>query len=382
MKNIHWFETKQLDRVTNFSTEIEVLKTANSRNINMQYYCTFFKEKNYYGLPNNINYLGFFKSRYIKAIEFKILVILKAVLIVLKFKSDIVMVNQDLVLYVLPACVLNRIFRKNNKFVVDIRTTPTNPETFDSDMKRFHNQFSLAVKFFNGFSFITPFMEKYIMDRYDAKKPTVTWSSGVDLNLFDSTNYSVKKSTSFMVFYHGGISISRGNLTLIKATEILVNKGYDITLLQVGICVNGEIESYIIDKNISNWCKLLPPLPLSKMPEYIFNSDLPVLPFPYFDAWRVSSPIKLMEYLAIGKKVLAPNLEAFTDVFEDKEELIFYFDSENKNQINEISNRLKDIIDLNLVNKADVSSKCRNFVMDRYTWEKQAKKLIDFVLQL
>jgi glycosyltransferase involved in cell wall biosynthesis len=109
----------------------------------------------------------------------------------------------------------------------------------------------------------------------------------------------------------------------------------------------------------------------------IANADLPVLPFPNFMAWRVSSPIKLMEYLAMGKKVLAPNMEAFIDVFKKHPDLIFYYDTNTSNQIDEISNRIKEIIDQNLLLEVN-AQQCIDFVSDEYTWKKQADKLLDF----
>ena len=301
---LHWFESKQLDRVTNFSSRSEIIKAGIKKGVDVQYYCSFAKSKKYFGLENNINYLGFFKNKYIKAVEFKISVLFKSIVLILTNKSIVLIVNQDLIKNIKPAIYINKLLRKGNKFIVDIRTTPTNPETFDKDMAVFHKKFKLAVKYFDGLSFITPFMERYVMQEYQSKLPTVNWSSGADINLFNPKEYTKSEINSvFKVFYHGGISMSRGNLTLIKACEDLVKKGYAIELTLVGICVDRGIESYIKSNNLEDWCKLLKPVPLEDIPQYIMDCDLPVLPFPNFMAWRVSSPIKLMEYLAMGKKL-------------------------------------------------------------------------------
>jgi glycosyltransferase involved in cell wall biosynthesis len=327
MNKFYWIEAKQLDRVTNYSTEIEPIKYAKRNNIKAYYYCTFAKQKKYFGLEGQINYLGYFKNKYLKHIEFQVRVVLKAISIVLFQKQSVIMVNQVLIKHVLPALFINNFFKRNNKFIVDIRTTPTNPDNFDTDMVAFHRQFKYAVQHFDGFSFITPFMEKYIMSNYNVPDyKSVNWSSGVDVKLFNPENYKRKAlNNPFTLFYHGGISVSRGNLNLIKAVEVLVNKGYNIELIQVGIVVDDQIKEYIKENKLESWCKLLPPVPLDEIPQLIANSDLPVLPFPHFMAWRVSSPIKLMEYLAMCKKVLAPNMEAFTDVFGENSNLVFYY---------------------------------------------------------
>ena len=168
---------------------------------------------------------------------------------------------------------------------------------------------------------------------------------------------------------------------MIKACEILINKGIDVRLIQVGICVDQSIVNYIAKNNLNSWCKLLPPVPLNKIPQYIANSDLPVLPFPNFMAWRVSSPIKLMEYLAMGKKVLAPNIEAFTDVFNDRKDLIFYYDAKQENQAIEIAKKIEYIIKVGNLSKFK-NEKAVDFVSKNFTWELQAKKLLNFCMTL
>lgn len=381
MYKFHWLESKQLDRVTNFSTEIEPLRYAVKNNIKAYYYCTYAKEPKYFGLKNSIIYLSSFNNKYLKAMEFRVCVIIRALKIVITEKASVIMVNQDLIAHVLPAFFLSKIFKRNNKFLVDIRTTPTQPETFEKDMDKFHQKFSLAVRYFDGFSFITPFMEKYVMQNYKLNHyKSVNWSSGVDTNLFNPKKYKKKDKGSFKVFYHGGISVSRGNLNLIKAVEILRAKGLDIELLQVGIIVDKKITDYVHSNKLEYWCKLLSPVSLEDIPQFIANIDLPVLPFPNFMAWRVSSPIKLMEYLAMGKKVLAPNMEAFTDVFKSNKELLYYFNTNASDQVLELKNTIEAIY--NEDNFVTFKEECSNFVAENYTWNRQAQKLFNFAQKL
>lgn len=379
MNKFHWFEAKQMDRVTNYSSRIEPIRYALINNITVYYYCTFAKYKKSFEFDKNIKYLGFFRNRYIKAIEFQLRVIFKAIMIVLKEKQSVIMVNQNLIKHMLPAIKINNHLNRKNKFITDVRTTPTLVESFNADMKSFHHQFKYAVKYFNGYSFISPFMEKYIMNSYNLKNyRSVNWSSGVDINLFNPKNCNrISERDTFQLFYHGGISISRGNLNLVMAAHNLVKEGYKIELVQVGILVDKEIRDYINDNQISDWCKLMPPVPLTEIPQMIHECDLPVLPFPNFIAWRVSSPIKLMEYLAMGKKVLAPNMESFTDVFGKYSDIVFYYDTNSSNNTNAIEEELKNIIDSNLLVDFDIS-KAREFVTKKNTWEKQASNLFEF----
>lgn len=381
-KTIHWFEAKQLDRVTNYSTEIEVIKSSINKNIQFYYYCTFKKNKIYYNLDQNIIYLGVFKNRILKMLEFHIRVFFKSIQLILTSRNNIIIVNQDLIKHVLISFILNKVTKRNNKFIVDIRTTPTEINTFEKDMNKFHSNFKYAAKYFDGLSFITPYMEKYVMKKYGHHNKIVNWSSGVDTTIFNFKKFKKNKNKNkFSVFYHGGISESRGNLILIKACELLVKKGIAIELIQIGICVDKSINEYILCNKLDDWCKILSPIQIEEIPQYIANCDLPVLPFPNFIPWRVSSPIKLMEYMAMGKKVLAPKYEAFTDVFKDKEEFIYYFEPNNSNLVNEISDNIeKIIIEKNINNYSE--KELVDFVTQNYTWEIQANKLLNFCQSL
>ena len=379
MNAIHWFEAKQLDRVTNFSSRTEIIKNIANEGVKIQYYCSFSKTKVYFNLKQNISYLGVFRNKVLKYFEFRMLTVLTSIFIVIFSNRNVLMVNQDLVRYMMPARIINKILFKKNKFIVDIRTFPTEPETFDRDMKMFFKKFDLAFKYFDGYSFITPFIKRKIMEQYGSpQKKCVIWSSGVDTEIFNKDNYQRKSDTkSFNIFYHGGISISRGTMNLIKACELLVNQGYDINLTQVGKIVDSSIPKFIEDNNFENWCHLMDAKPISEMPQMIANSDLPVLPFPDFMAWRVSSPIKLMEYMAMGKKVLAPNMECFTDVFNNNSAMIHYYNYKEEDAVTSISNAIRSIIESKASQKS-YDKEITSFVNENYTWNIQAMNLLRF----
>ena len=378
MNAIHWFEAKQLDRVTNFSSRTEIIKNIANEGVKIRYYCSFSKTKVYFNLKQNICYLGIFRNRILKYFEFRILTIITSIFIVISSNRNALMVNQYLVRYMIPARIINKILLKKNKFIIDIRTFPTEPETFDSDMKMFFKKFDLAIKYFDGYSFITPFIKRIIMEHYgNPQKNSVIWGSGVDTKIFNKNRCQSKRDPkTFNIIYHGGISISRGNLNLIKACKILVKQGYNINLTQVGKIVDLSISKFIKDNNIENWCHLMDAKPISEMPQMIANSDLPVIPFPDFMAWRVSSPIKLMEYMAMGKKVLAPNMECFTDVFNDNSDMIYYYNYK-ENAVTSISNAIRSVIESKESQKS-FGEEITTFVNENYTWNIQAMNLLRF----
>ena len=82
--------------------------------------------------------------------------------------------------------------------------------------------------------------------------------------------------------------------------------------------------------------------------------------------------------MAMGKPVLAPNMECFTDVLQENT-MIYYYDISAKNQIEKIASAIierlesRDLSDYYIKNV-----KCVEYVSTHFTWEKQSEKLLDF----
>ena len=62
-------------------------------------------------------------------------------------------------------------------------------------------------------------------------------------------------------------------MDLIKACEIIAQKGYSIELVQIGKIVDKDLKTYISKKGIGHWCKLCDAKPLSDMPAMVARCD-------------------------------------------------------------------------------------------------------------
>lgn len=112
MNAIHWFEAKQLDRVTNYSSRTECIKNVLDFDGELYYYCSFSEKKEYYSFDKNIVYLGRIKNKFLKFLEFRLLIIFKTLQLVVGSDSNVLMCNQDLVKYLKPAIFLNKLLGK------------------------------------------------------------------------------------------------------------------------------------------------------------------------------------------------------------------------------------------------------------------------------
>ncbi|MBD3196117.1 MAG: hypothetical protein GF317_13750, partial [Candidatus Lokiarchaeota archaeon] len=187
---IIWQEFKYLDKSTNHSSRTEIVKQLKDKGVDIKYYCTYKREKKYFGLSKNeINYVDIPNLPKIRAIVFFIKMYLLNIYWIVKIKPDIIMSDTYLVQSTIIPVFIKRLLRRNTKYILDVRTLPVVLERFEQDMKTFNRLLQISLRYYNGFSFITPFMRDFLLKNNKTEAPTVVWSSGFNEKLFDSTKY-------------------------------------------------------------------------------------------------------------------------------------------------------------------------------------------------
>ena len=142
------------------------------------------------------------------------------------------------------------------------------------------------------------------------------WSSGVSTTLFKAENYldneirkKFKLENKFIIFYHG--VFRKGVIDTLKAIEILKNSNPNIVLFLLGR------ETYKLDLNktireagIENMVIKHNSVPYYDVPKYIAMCDVGIIPLRNVPDWRYQCPLKLLEYLAMEKVVIATDIMA------------------------------------------------------------------------
>jgi len=160
---------------------------------------------------------------------------------------------------------------------------------------------------------------------------------------------------------------------LIRALVLL--KSYDIKILLLG---SGKAMCYL--KSLVSELKLeqkvffAPPVSYEKVSEYINRADTGVLPFPDWGGWNTSSPIKLFEYLACGKPVIATKIPAHVNVLQGRD-FVFWAEDGTPEKLADAIKRAYEKRD----HYEELAKKSREFIKHRYTWDIQAEKLGKFL---
>lgn len=185
---------------------------------------------------------------------------------------------------------------------------------------------------------------------------------GVDMNLFGKSKKSTGKK---IVLYTGSPYKEKGVLTLAKACEDLD----DATCLFLGGNKN-ESEFKHLQKVAKNSI-VLPYVRHTEVPKYIAQADLLVIPNSAKD--RVfsedTSPLKLFEYMASGKKILASDVPAIKAILNEK--MAWFFKADNAQDLQK-----KIMVALNSKeNKGKLAAR----EALKYSWTERAKEILAFL---
>jgi glycosyltransferase involved in cell wall biosynthesis len=118
-------------------------------------------------------------------------------------------------------------------------------------------------------------------------------------------------------------------------------------------------------------------VPYADVPAWINRVDAGILPFPEWPPWNTCSPIKLFEYLACGKPIVATSIPAHKSVLGGKS-FAFLADNDRPDGLARAIERAKQ-------HKPDfknIGEDARNFVKINYGWEKQLTELERFLRSL
>lgn len=375
---VNWFEFKYLDKSTNHSTQTETIEYFKSQGVDIRYHCSYKKEKKYFGLSADvINYISVPKVRYIRGLLILLIIFLRSLYSYVCHKDAKQVIDYVCIYPCLPILILNKLFKRNS-FVLDIRTYPVG-SVYQKLPWNFTVSYKIACLLCDGVSFITKVMENDAKN-WGGKLPrkTTCWGSGYNPKLFQPTTQVINKSEPFNLIYHGGISESRGVLDLIKAVELCKKQGLNVHLTLIGVWVDKDkLQRYVCDNELDDAVSCFDPVPLKNIPAIVAKSDMGILPFPDFIGWRVSSPIKLFEYLGAGKPVIVTDIDCFSQEVGEKPYVIYAKDSQPASLAKAIQ-----LAEKNKISYLQHSQEASELALKHYTWHAQAEKLLSFLRKL
>jgi glycosyltransferase involved in cell wall biosynthesis len=264
--------------------------------------------------------------------------------------------------------------------ILDIRDIPIDKEHKILKDISLH----LSRYLMDGFTTISPELSEILTKKYHLHgKKIGIWSSAVSKQMFLELNKQTdtlhkKDADSFILIYHGTYAPTRGIENLIRSIGELADPlKNNIKLFLIGMPQHKTKDLTLLceDLKITKQVEIISLVENTKIPFYIQASDVGIIPLPPDkEWWRVSVPLKSLEYLALGKPIIATSIPFHQKIFhmgecgiiidsnepKDIADAITYL-NHNKDKLNEMGRRGKEII--------------KNY----YTWEHKALEVECFL---
>jgi len=380
---IVWTNCQRFDRNLDKATYVEMTKCLLKKGHFVHLVLPYSGTRDNFGLGKNIVYLPTMPWRGLYSLGFWLTLFVYSIGVTLLDTPHIVLLGSKTFFPLVPFMILSKLGLIKTKFVLDIRSIPVEiHDPMDRIRERLYQSVvSLVNLFLDGVTVISPLMKKQICHEYRIDENNVgIWSSGVSVEVFnfetvDRINEPHLCDKELVLMYHGTLSHNRGLQETVKAIDLLKSRYPDIVFIMLGDGkAKDELESLIKELNLEKNVFLHEPVPYETVPKYIACCDIGVLPFPNLNWWRVSSPLKLMEYLAMGKSVIVTNIEAHREVLDNSPCVIFA----KSHNFEEIARAIERAHHLRHELK-EMGRMGTEMVIRKYTWDKQAENLTNFL---
>lgn len=271
---------------------------------------------------------------------------------------------------------LNRfLWQRNFFFVLDTRTLPMEPEENLSLRTKLRRKYITicsqhGAQWFDGRMVITPAMADVL--GIPEEKLWATWSSGVVPELFAAcANHRQypQKDEPVVMMYIGCMHVERNLLAMCEAVVGTNVKQQDFHLILVGEGNDEERLRAFAEKHPDS-IEFHGSVPSSEIPAWLSKAHVGVLPFPDEEKFRVSSPLKLFEYLAAGMPVMATHIRCHTDVMTDDAPYVFWAYGSDKVALAQALMQIQE-------KKGDLAvlAKSTTENIERWTWRHSAEQI-------
>lgn len=222
---------------------------------------------------------------------------------------------------------------------------------------------------------VSKFLKEEIRKLGVTSKKIYVIPNAVDIKKFNVTAHDNFKRGNFnltdeIVIGFVGSFVPWHNLKLLLETlkEIIQEGNENIRLMLVGDGPQrSEIEDLVYTEGLSKYVIFTGYIEHDEVSAFIRLMDICVIPH----SNRFRSPLKMFEYMAMAKPVVAPRLEPIEDIIVDGENGIL-FEPEDKTSLKEaiiylIRNKKK---------REEIGNMARRTVIENYTWRANAIKIL------
>lgn len=174
----------------------------------------------------------------------------------------------------------------------------------------------------------------------------------------------------FVVGFVGSFKVWHGIEVLMEAFRTLLDHSSAYHLLLVGDGpLRSWIEGYIQGARLQGMVTITGWVPYDRLPNLIQRMDVAVAPYPFLEDFYFS-PLKLFEYMAVGKPVVASRIGQIQEVIQNQVTGLLVRPGDAEDLVEKIewlcsNNKIREALGIASSREAG-----------RYTWERNARRVI------
>ena len=215
----------------------------------------------------------------------------------------------------------------------------------------------------------TNYIKKYASDLAVADEKIIVIPNGVDTKIFDQRKYAVEHlksrlnlSNKKICLYCGRLDSWAGMNVVLQLCKVFNARKSDTCFVIVG---DGTKEKDLFAEN----AVVLGEVSYEKVPEILVIADVVLVPFPDTEVSRAASPLKLFEGMAMGKAIVASEVDGIKEIISNQENGVLV----NPNDIAEWIKAVTSLL-TNISMAKRIGENARQTVKEKYDWELLAKK--------
>jgi glycosyltransferase involved in cell wall biosynthesis len=218
-------------------------------------------------------------------------------------------------------------------------------------------------------------LKEIIIEQADiSPQKVIVVPNGVDISFFDpSLVKPIRFYENFTIGFVGNLASWQGVELLLDVVRDVREEGFNIYLVIVGEgSQRQELEEKVNQFNLEKYVKFTGFIPQENVPQYIAGFDIGYSGQTQRTETRMyCSPIKLYEYMAMGKPAIASDYEDTRRVIKDGNGYLFKIED---------GRDLKRVIMNAYQNKNALSQmgrKARDEIIQNHSWDARVNKLIE-----
>jgi len=243
------------------------------------------------------------------------------------------------------------------------------------------NPYQQRLKNVSGLITVTEYYKKELSEKYNISADKIlNYPDGVDLEKFDIQISQTEARKQLNLPLDKKIVLYTGSLISWKGVDIFLNIADflpdDILLV---LAAGGEIEDIekfeLLSKKLKkNNLLILRHRPHHEIPYYLQAADLLVLTGTAKSqiSMHYTSPLKLFEYMASNRPILATDILSFREILNDSNS--FFYKSDDSEAFIRQVNFIFD-------NYREAEEKAKKALEDvqQFSWQKRAEKILEFM---